>query len=233
MQLQKTYPRPERPSDPSPLAMAIYNFELKAKKYHDEANKQNPDAEKLKKLVKDYDHLQAEKKRIESVSIAQIALKEYRELNSSSAQFELAEEQHHPTNILARFLFSVGEPKPTKEHEAHHIISGKGRYNQQAILRARLNLHMAGIGINDPHNGIWLINFVKNKSHDWATKDAPPHRKIHRYNYESWIGGSLGGDMNANKALFMNKLRNVKVAIRTGTLPSKIFEKIDKQWKGI
>ena len=56
---------------------------------------------------------------------------------------------------------------------------------------------MAGIGINDPHNGIWLINFVK------------------------------------NKALFMNKLRNVKIAIRTGTLPSKIFEKIDKQWKGI
>ncbi|WP_310737037.1 hypothetical protein [Pseudoalteromonas sp. SG43-7] len=52
-------------------------------------------------------------------------------------------------------------------------------------------------------------------------------------NYESWIGGSLGGDMNENKALFMNKLRNVKVAIRTGTLPSKIFEKIDKQWKGI
>ncbi|CAM4084974.1 hypothetical protein PSOS111911_00710 [Pseudoalteromonas ostreae] len=39
--------------------------------------------------------------------------------------------------------------------------------------------------------------------------------------------------MNENKALFTNKLRNVKVAIRTGTLPSKIFEKIDKQWKGI
>jgi len=130
MQLQKIYPRPERPSDPFPLVMAIYNFELIAKKYHDEANKQNPDNEKLKKLIRDYDHLQAEKKRIESISIAQIALKEYRELNSSAAQFELAEEQHHPTNTLARYLFSVGEPKPTKEHEAHHIILGKGRYNQ-------------------------------------------------------------------------------------------------------
>ncbi|WP_275074566.1 hypothetical protein [Pseudoalteromonas ostreae] len=49
-------------------------------------------------------------------------------------------------------------------------MSGKGRYNQQAILRARLNLHMAGIGINDPHNGIWLINFVKNKAHDWLQR---------------------------------------------------------------
>lgn len=234
MQPLRHYPRPERPNNPTALELAIYNFELKAKLYHDENNKKSVDSAKLTKLAKDYDHLQKEKTRIESVSIAQSALDTYREANSQSSRESLFEEKHHPTNNLAKFLYAVGEPKPTTEHEAHHIISSKGRYNPQAILRARLNLHMAGIGINDPHNGIWLINFAKNKSHDWATKDAPPHRKIHRYNYETWIGGNLGIRMKKkDKSLFLNKLRNVKIKIKTGTLPSKIFEKKDELWKGI
>lgn len=121
------------------------------------ASKKNPSAEKLKKLALDYDHLQIEKKRIESVSIAQSALEAYRATSSHSTRKALLEETHHTSNItnnLARFLFAVSEPKPTKYHEAHHIIPGTGRDNKQAVLRARLNLHMVGIGINDPHNGI-------------------------------------------------------------------------------
>lgn len=234
MQLLQNYPHPQRPDNPTALELAIYNFELKAKRFHDENNKNNKNSELLKKLTKDHEHLQKEKARIESVSIAQTALDAYRKANSKSSRELLLEEEHHPTNNLAKFLYAVGEPKPTVEHEAHHIISGKGRYNPQAILRARLNLHMAGIGINDPHNGIWLINFNKNKAHDWATKDAPPHRKIHRYNYETWIGSNLGIRMKKkDKSLFLNKLRNVKINIKTGTLPSKIFEKKDELWKGI
>lgn len=232
MQLQK-YPRPERPANPSALEMAIYNFEIKAKLFHDENNKKNPNSEKLKKLAKDYTHLQNEKKRIESVSLAQTVLAAYRKNNSAASTETLLDEEHHPTDNLAKFLFAVGEPKPTQQHEAHHIISGKGRYNQEAILRARLNLHIAGVGINDPFNGIWLINFLKNKSHDWATKESPPHRKIHRYNYESWIGGTLGTTSVTNTQQFLNKLRNVKMKIRTGTLPNKVFEKKDELWKGI
>jgi hypothetical protein len=229
----KVYPRPDRPDNPTSLEMAIYNFELKAKLFHDENNKKNPSSEMLKKLTMDYDHLQREKKRIESVSVAQTALTTYRSNNRIVSEDTLLEEEHHPTNNLTRFLNAVGEPKPTTQHEAHHIISGKGRYNQVAIMRARLNLHMAGIGINDPFNGIWLINFLKNKQHDWATKDSPPHRKLHRYNYETWIGESLGGNMGGSEALLLNNLRNVKTKIRTGTLPDKIFEKKDELWKGI
>ena len=36
-----------------------------------------------------------------------------------------------------------------------------------------------------------------------------------------------------DKSLFLNKLRNVKINIKTGALPSKIFEKKDELWKGI
>lgn len=233
MQLLKKYPHPERPANPSSLEMAIYNFELKAKLFHDENNKNNPDSAKLKKLTTDYEHLQKEKKRIESVLIAQSALAAYRESNRLASTETLLDEEHHPTDSLAKHLFAVGEPKPTKQHEAHHIISGKGRYNQEAMLRARLNLHMVGVGINDPFNGIWLINFVKNKAHDWATPESPPHRKIHRYNYESWIGGTLGTTTVTSKEQFLNKLRNVKIKIRIGLIPSKVFEKKDELWKGL
>ena len=118
---------------------------------------------------------------------------------------------HHPTSDLAKYLSAIGEPKPTNLHEAHHIISGEGRYNKAAIMDARLNLHLVGIGINDPFNGIWLINFMKNKKIDWSTPEAPPHRKIHRFNYETWIGATLGENMVTNKSVFLNKLRNVKI----------------------
>lgn len=99
------------------------------------------------------------------------------------------------------------------------------------MLLARLNLHSHGIGINDPFNGAWLINFMKNKEQDWATQEAPPHRKLHRYNYETWIAANFS-DKNMPKPIFLNKLKNVKVLIKTGTFPTKVLEKKDELWKG-
>lgn len=232
MQTMTKYPKPERPSGATALEMAIYNYELKAQSYHN-AKCKNPTKEKLARLEADYLHLKNEKRRIKSVVIAQTALAEYRRECGLSSADELLEEEHHPTNDLAKYLSAVGEPKPTNLHEAHHIISGKGRYNTSAMMDARLNLHLMNIGINDPHNGIWLINFVKNKAIDWSTTNAPPHRKIHRYNYETWIGAMLGESMATDKTVFLNKLRNTKMLIRTGMLPARIFEKKDELWKGI
>jgi len=235
MQPLQKYPQPDRPQNPSALEMAIYNFELKAKSYFDEKQKENPDEALLKKLTADYTHLQNEKKRIESIVIAQSFLEAYREDCDSSTAENLSKEAHHPTDKISRFLTAIGEPKPTENHEAHHIILGKGRFNPIAIYRARLNLHLLGIGINDPINGTWLINFEKNKKFDWATEKAPAHRKLHRHNYESWIGSTLGYVLGKemDKDKFINKLRAVKVKIKTGTLPSKIFEPKDELWKGI
>jgi len=39
--------------------------------------------------------------------------------------------------------------------------------------------------------------------------------------------------MTKDKTVFLNKLRNTKILIRTGMLPAKIFEKKDELWKGI
>lgn len=231
--MMQNYPHPSRKQDPTALELAIYNFELKAKAYYDKKMKSDNSTELKNRLKIDYKHLQLEKKRIESIGVAQSYLEKYREESNQSDLSTLSKESHHPTKKLATFLFAIGEPKPTPAHEAHHIIPGKGRFDIRAILAARLNLHLAGVGINDPFNGTWLINFLHNKEFDWATPDAPPHRKIHRRNYETWIGRTLGQQNNNNKAKFINSLRVVKTHIKTGTLPQQIFEPNTELWKGI
>lgn len=231
----KTYPQPTRPNDPSALEMAIYNFELKAKKYYDAKQKSNLSNQVENQLNQDYKHLQEQKKRIESVAVAQSYLQDYRDTSSKASISDLKSEPHHPTRKLANFLFAIGEPQPTTNHEAHHIISGKGRFLQAQIIAARLNMHSCGIGINDPINGTWLINFLSNKQFDWATSEAPPHRKLHRQNYERWIGSILGkkGLSIQGRARFINELRIVKSHIKTGTLPASIFETDAQIWKGL
>ncbi|MFU2510662.1 AHH domain-containing protein [Pseudoalteromonas sp. ASV78] len=234
MRQHANYPQPSRPSDPSPLELAIYNFELKAKSYYD-AQQKSDDSEQLKKrLNQDYNHLQREKRRIESVAIAQNYLQQYRSDNEKLDVEQLLQEPHHPTAKLAKFLFATGEPQPTIHHEAHHIIAGKGRYLQPKMLAARLNMHLVGLGINDPFNGTWLINFERNKEIDWATQNAPAHRKLHRKNYETWISNNLGAAQGYSKAQFITKIRSVKQHIKTGTIPSSIFStKNTELWKGL
>ncbi|WP_236559619.1 AHH domain-containing protein [Colwellia sp. 20A7] len=229
----RLYPHPTRPNDPSPLELAIFNYELKAKNYHNQRIKKNNSKDIQEKMKRDFEHLQREKTRITGHVLAQESLNIYRENNEKLTTKQLRQEKHHPTEKLASYLTAVGEPKPTTMHEAHHIICGKGRFRQAMMLRARLNLHIHGIGINDPVNGAWLINFVKNKEQDWATPDAPAHRKIHRYNYETWIGSTLGIQNRPSKIQFLNSLRNVKIKIKTGNMPAKVLDTKDELWKGV
>ncbi|MGI2180302.1 AHH domain-containing protein [Shewanella frigidimarina] len=233
-QNHSTYPQPTRPSNPSTLELAIFNFELKAKSYYDTKQKNDNSKELLKQLERDYQHLQTQKKQIESVAIAQAYLAKYRSSNQVAGVDVLLAEAHHPTDKLGKYLFVTGEPQPTINHEAHHIIPGKGRFLQPQVLAARMNMHIMGIGINDPFNGTWLINFMRNKKFDWATKNAPSHRKLHRKNYESWIGNTLGSRSNTTtRSHFLNKLRSVKQHIKTGTIPEYIFDSSDTLWKGL
>ncbi|MPW29940.1 hypothetical protein F9L16_13175 [Agarivorans sp. B2Z047] len=234
---QRIYPHPTRPSNPNALELAIYQFELKAKKFHDAKLAGVPassEEEKalLEKMTRDYEHLEAEKSRITGLVIAQESLKAYREACSSASLKDLKEEAHHPTDRLARHLASVGEPKPTKRREPHHIVCGKGKFLRSRMMRARLNLHLNGIGINDPSNGVWMINFHKNKPEDWATPSTPSHRGIHRYNYETWITRHLG-QTSLQKDIFERRLRHIKNQIKSGSLPAQVLAPKDTSWKGI
>jgi hypothetical protein len=137
----QTYPRPTRPNDPSALEMSIYNFELKAKAFHDQrldSSTNKNDKELLDKMNRDYDHLQHEKRRISSHVLLQKKLTAYRSSCASASEDDLLNEKHHPTDKLAENLTAVGEPKPTTMHEPHHIICGKGKFQQEDMLLASI-----------------------------------------------------------------------------------------------
>ncbi|MBJ7553130.1 AHH domain-containing protein [Marinomonas spartinae] len=235
MQPLKHYPQPERPSDPTPLEMAIYNYELKAKAFYDKKARLGDakEADVTKRLNQDYKHLEQERKRLKSITVIQEVLEKYREESRSSDEDTLMMEEHHPTQKLASFLTASGEPKPSIKHEAHHIIPGKGRFQQPATARARLFLHGHGLGINDPMNGVWLYGVEKGKKEfDWATSAATSHRRIHRYNYETWISSTLGRhEMSSQR--FISLLQEVKLRIKNGMMPQQVMMKKDESWDGL
>jgi len=224
-------PKPERPLDPTPLEMIIYNYELEARKFHNERNKAAPANEcpkvkqaRLAKCDRDWKHLRLERKKIAAHFKMQTQLSRYREANQQRDIEAMLTETHHPTRRLVRNLRAVGEAKPTQFHEAHHIIPGSGRHIKQMIEECRLNLHLHGVGINDPLNGVWLRNYEKNKSDDWATPNAPSHRPIHTHNYENWIADHFLND-NLPESIFISRLRHVKALLKTGEHPQSILEK--------
>ncbi|BCL73874.1 hypothetical protein TUMSATVNIG1_58590 (plasmid) [Vibrio nigripulchritudo] len=76
-------------------------------------------------------------------------------------------------------------------------------------MNVRLNLHAYGYGISAPLNGVWLINYKKNKPLNWEAPKSPGHREIHRYNYETWIISRFMLD-TLLKEVFTNRLIDVK-----------------------
>lgn len=229
-------PQP-RPSEPSALDLAIHRFEQQARKYHynkSQAAPANETAEqkaaRQKAFERDWDHLQKEKIRISTLAALQQNLEEYREDSKNKTTAELVKEPHHPTRKLANNLTAIAEPKPSPDHDPHHIIMGKGRWLVAQMMRARLNLHAHGIGINDPINGIWLPRNNKDAGH-WATPGAPAHKKIHRYNYEQWVTRILRA-RGLSEVVVRNQLRDIKHKLKTGTYPIEITLPKDTEWEG-
>ena len=219
------------------MDMSVYHFKCKAADFYNKLNEnaqQNESEANRQKRIdnhqRDMDHLFMLQRTIEAHVLVQ-ELKTYQEENEQKTEHELLQEGHHPTKKLARYLTAAGEPKPTTFHEPHHIVPGKGLYRQRNMMTVRLNLHAHGIGINDPCNGVWLTNFLKNKPEDWATPEAPPHRKLHGFNYETWIFTKLRNS-HLPAHIFLGILKDIKRQLKDGTHPAKIVEKKDANWTG-
>ncbi|WP_104401811.1 AHH domain-containing protein [Vibrio penaeicida] len=233
--------RSNRPANPSAAELALDRYDMLVRdfyiKYKSNKAPKAPKAQVKRMLEAEQRDLKFLKmKRTQLIAHAKVAemeaeLRDYVEGNQSKKLKELSEEEHHPTQKLARNLTAAGEPKPTINHEAHHIVPGKGRFKQAAIEGARIELHMHQIGINDPRNGVWMMNFKKNLDLNWADPKSPAHRSIHRYNYESWIGRVfLTGGMT--KQMVLARLKWIKMSLKDGKYPSKITEKKDVSWNG-
>lgn len=235
---QGQLPQPpiHRPSEPSALELAINRYEKECAKFH---YQRYPCPTKDKKAIaawkaeieKDWQHLKVLRRQIVGHVMQQSDLGSYRTAAQNATVGELYQEDHHPADKLSAHLSAIGEPKPSPEHEPHHIVPGKGRYRQDELMNVRLNLHSHGIGINDPLNGVWLKNFKKNKEKNWESPKSPGHREIHRYNYETWIISKFMLD-TLPASVFINRLVDVKRQLKTGEHPANILVKKDVAWKG-
>lgn len=230
----------------SPLEKAIHNYSNKAKTYHKkksllavvigETEKERIDRES--QLKKELMHLDTERRLTEAIIDVQAQLEEYKRQNNPqtgetknatlSRIKRMQNEKHHPTDTLAKYMRAEGRPKPSPKHTPHHIIPGKGR--TKAIYRARIRLHTLGIGINDPHNGVWLIRLKKDKGH-WSMPESSSHLEMHTKNYEGWVERHINLARTTHSAY--NKLNYLCLLLESGTQPKNITMPPDNNWKGL
>lgn len=188
----------------SPLEAAIQRHEDQVKKYYSLKNESlsMPKAEREQKLKEALDYLKHERMHLEAIAVVQSDLTEYRKAGNeavlgndsqrSAALTVMSSEKHHPTVVLERFMRAEGVPKPSRHHTAHHVLPGSGQYNKRAISRARVHVHIRGIRINDPVNGVYLVSKDKLTPH-WSMPGSRGHLKYHTSDYELYVSNKVRG----------------------------------------
>lgn len=87
-----------------------------------------------------------------------------------------------------------GQIKPSHKHTAHHIVPGKGKL-EMVTAQTRIHLHLHGIRINDPANGVYLIHNDADTPH-WSMPNSRGHRKYHTHEYERWVSQKVRTQTN-------------------------------------
>lgn len=195
-----------------PLDVAISQYEALAKKHYSLENTQNTtlnDKERQEALKASLAHLQRERGRLKTIASVQGRLKDYRaagmkvfsknKKTSYKAFANMKAEEHHPTDVLETFMLAEGKPKPSQRHTAHHIVPGKGKL-EELVAQIRAHLHINGIRINDPANGVYLLSTDKDTPH-WSMPSSRGHLRYHTHQYERWLSlkVTLHNDMDMIK----------------------------------
>ncbi len=180
-------------------------------------------------------HLERERRFAETIGVVQARLTIYRNQGRKNTndtrkdtrkkQSMMGSESHHPTATLEMFLRAIGRPKPSPKHTAHHISPGTGK--TVAAAKARVLLHLHGIRINDPDNGVWMIRLKKHKSH-WSMQFSKSHLEIHTKNYEDWIFKAIDAASDEKKCRQNLRLRGQM--LEEGTQPSGITMPPSDSW---
>lgn len=146
----------------------------------------------------------------------QEGIERYRSSASSMTSQSLRAEEHNSAR-LARHLEEKLGPRPSRCH-AHAIVAG--RHSLSAELR--VVLAKLKIRIDDPDNGCWL---PENTAATPLPKfpSAPPHSRIHRYNYYYWINGRLSP--LRREGLMRTNLQLVARMLQTGDFPEFVMLK--------
>jgi hypothetical protein len=62
----------------------------------------------------------------------------------------------------------------------------------ESFTRARIHMHVNGIRINDPANGVYLLTKDKYTPH-WSMPNSRGHLKYHTSEYEKWVSNKVRG----------------------------------------
>ncbi|NRD75652.1 AHH domain-containing protein [Shewanella sp. VB17] len=154
-----------------------------------------------------------------SIIEAKRAVNEYRIKAKTMSNSQLVKERHVPPR-LGKHMSVSGMPKPSLDFEAHAIISGASQY----AIAARAILARYKIRIDDPVNGVWLPNFVRNVPHDKMPK-APAHRTVHTIQYYLNLDEVLV-DVNSKEGL-VDILSKIRSRLVEGRFPYKDGNEID------
>lgn len=220
----------------TPLEAAIARFECEASTYFKKREREAPKGEseperqsREEALSATLNHLKSERRKIKVFAEIQARLREYQNWGREKSEEDplaLLDEPHHPTTVLARNMRADGRPQPSNRHSPHHIVLCKGR--QPSTVTARLTLHMNGVRINDPDNGVWMPRAKADKGH-WSMPNAPAHSEIHTYNYESWI--SFIFERLDSEVVVRSALTRVKILLRDGRQPKQVTAPKDLHWR--
>ncbi|AQT61459.1 AHH domain-containing protein [Cellvibrio sp. PSBB023] len=222
----------------SPLDRALEAYQHKAKKYFKKLNQlesapQDVRERRKQELAAVKVHLEHERRLMESIADVQAQLEIYRDFgrqaihvagqsraDSSSRQNSMLAEEHHPTDQLEAFMRAVPNPKPSPNHTAHHITPGKGK--TKFAYRARVRMHVLGVRINDPDNGVWLPRFAKHTPH-WSMPEALGHLQYHTEGYEKWVADKLQG--RSSESALRLELQLIGQRLQENNLPPETRKK--------
>lgn len=123
--------------------------------------------------------------------------------------------EEHCSALLGAQLEARFGPRPPRCH-AHAIVAGKHALSAPLrLIAAKLKIR-----IDDPDNGCWLPESTAATPHPMMPS-APPHSRIHRYNYYFWLSSRLEGIRNPN--VFRTGLKLIAKMLYTGTIPDYVL----------
>lgn len=146
----------------------------------------------------------------------QSGIEQYRMSCSDKTDIALRSEEHRSDRLGVHLEEKFGT-RPARCH-AHAIVAGK----HELAAPIRLRMAKLGIGIDDVDNGCWLPESTAATPHPQMPK-APPHSRIHRYNYYFWLNNRFS---SVNKEdVFRFKLKGTALDLYKAEFPSFVMLK--------
>ena len=134
---------------------------------------------------------------------------------ASSMTYDQLESEPHVSSRLRMHLIEKFGFEPRNCH-AHAMVAG--RHPLAATLRSRMALLQ--IRIDDVDNGCWLAENTAATPHPQFPK-APPHSRIHRYNYYWWLSSRLA--LVEEEKAFRNRIKLIISQLITGNFPDYVM----------